>query len=166
MACLILLIVFSAILITLNPRGKFLVYRNDTTGTSEQYGYVLVESQSICDSNFGQNSLVLHRLFCTGSDKSTSKSASKRCKQETWRRTDGHTMVALLLLLLAGDVSVNPGPRRAAYPCGSCGYAVKKQGQRAIFCERCCLWVHLKCLPNMTVSTYNKLSKDENHYGL
>ncbi len=46
------------------------------------------------------------------------------------------------LLLLAGDVEVNPGPIR--YPCTVCSKSVKSN-QRGILCDRCELWTHARC---------------------
>lgn len=48
------------------------------------------------------------------------------------------------LLLLAGDIQSNPGPRRCKYPCGICSHPVKKQ-DRAVCCDNCNQWVHNSC---------------------
>ena len=48
----------------------------------------------------------------------------------------------ILLILLAGDISINPGPIR--YPCSVCGKAVATN-HRAISCDECQSWVHIKC---------------------
>ena len=62
----------------------------------------------------------------------------------------------LLILLLAGDVEVNPGPHgrgstRAKYPCGICRKACR-WGQKAIACDGCGEWYHSSCA---FVSSYN-----------
>ena len=64
------------------------------------------------------------------------------------------SLLSSILLLIAGDVEVNPGP--AKHPCGSCSKAVKSN-QRGIFCEVCYLWYHTKCI-NMCLSEYQRLS--------
>ena len=57
----------------------------------------------------------------------------------------------ILLLLMSGDVSENPGPIR--FPCVKCQKPVKRN-QRGI---QCLLWHHAKCI-DMPVSEYNYLS--------
>ena len=47
-----------------------------------------------------------------------------------------------LLLLLCGDVSLNPGPVKN--PCGICSRPIAKN-HRAILCEACYCWHHIKC---------------------
>ena len=46
------------------------------------------------------------------------------------------------LLLLSGDISLNPGPVR--YPCAVCHLSVRSN-QRALLCDECGLWCHCKC---------------------
>jgi len=47
-----------------------------------------------------------------------------------------------LLLLLSGDIQVNPRPFQ--YPCGVCKQSVK-QNQRALLCDGCDNWFHICC---------------------
>ena len=61
------------------------------------------------------------------------------------------------LLLLSGDVEVNPGPVR--YPCTSCNRPVQRN-QMGIFCNRCELWTHVKCCGVSRVA-YDRLSSEE-----
>ena len=57
-----------------------------------------------------------------------------------------------LLLLLAGDVEMNPGPTRRktsrgpsnSWPCSSCAKPIYIN-QRSYFCYQCNLWVHSRC---------------------
>ena len=49
--------------------------------------------------------------------------------------------ICALLLLLAGDVESNPGPR-PHYPCAVCDTNV---GQNAIYCKECAKWCHRRC---------------------
>ena len=62
------------------------------------------------------------------------------------------------LLLLAGDVEVNPGHVR--YPCTMCKKAVKSN-QRGILCDRCELWSHARCCA-VDASQYERLGQNEN----
>ena len=43
------------------------------------------------------------------------------------------------LILLAGDVEMNPGPAR--FPCTVCGKSVRRN-QHAVSCDRCEMWTH------------------------
>jgi hypothetical protein len=43
----------------------------------------------------------------------------------------------IIILLLSGDISTNPGPVK--YPCGKCSKHVKRN-QRGIYCEDCTYW--------------------------
>jgi len=67
-----------------------------------------------------------------------------------------HVLCAFLpLLLLAGDVHPNPGPRHPKFPCSSCTKAVKKNDP-AICCDRCDRWIHSRCC-GMSATTYSTL---------
>ena len=55
------------------------------------------------------------------------------------------TIFILLLILLGGDLEINPGPVRPKFPCHICGKAVK-WGQRAIQCDCCDDWYHKDCM--------------------
>ena len=59
----------------------------------------------------------------------------------------------LMLLLLCGDVSVNPGPPVAAYLCGICICEVK-DSDAAICCDCCDTWIHVSCDPKVTLTDY------------
>ena len=64
------------------------------------------------------------------------------------------SLFSFILLLIAGDVQINPGP--AKHPCASCSKPVKSN-QCGIFCEVCYQWYHTKCV-NMCISEYQRLS--------
>ena len=53
-----------------------------------------------------------------------------------------HTrQVVHLLLMLSGQVELNPGPYTPKFPCQICSKAVK-WGQRALACDNCDQWCH------------------------
>jgi hypothetical protein len=51
-----------------------------------------------------------------------------------------HSSFFKFLLLLSGDININPGPTN--YPCTTCNKAVRTKG---VFCTQCGLWTHQKC---------------------
>ena len=59
------------------------------------------------------------------------------------------------LLLLGGDISVNPGPQWK-FPCTICTNPVKTN-QRGICCDQCDRWLHTQCC-NVSDSTYENLA--------
>ncbi|CAG2224032.1 unnamed protein product [Mytilus edulis] len=63
----------------------------------------------------------------------------------------------LILLVISGDISLNPGP--AKHPCGHCYKAVAKN-HRAVLCEACNYWWHIKCA-NISPTSYNDLCNSE-----
>ena len=63
--------------------------------------------------------------------------------------------LTMLLLLISGDIQLNPGP--SAEPdtsvCPECNILVDWE-EEGIECECCCFWYHRKCI-NMSKETYN-----------
>ena len=57
------------------------------------------------------------------------------------------------LLILSGDISLNPGPFK--YPCSVCGKCVRSN-QKALECDGCQLWAHIKCV-GVSNTVYNEL---------
>ena len=54
------------------------------------------------------------------------------------------SFIVLNLILLCGDINVNPGPNWK-YPCGICKKPVKSN-QRGIQCGSCDVWIQTRCL--------------------
>ena len=70
------------------------------------------------------------------------------------------TLYLLYILIQAGDIEPNPGPRRAPkYPCQVCSKAVK-WGQRAVQCDHCDGWYHVDCMA-MTTQVYQSLANND-----
>jgi hypothetical protein len=66
-------------------------------------------------------------------------------KNSLYRMVYSHkhsSKVAIIALLLSGDVHPNPGPVR--YPCGVCANPVA-QNHYAVCCDSCDRWVHIRC---------------------
>ena len=55
--------------------------------------------------------------------------------------------LVIVILLLSGDVQLNPGPptRTPKYPCGVCSKNVNCD-HKAMECEDCLTWYHIKAL--------------------
>ena len=71
--------------------------------------------------------------------------ARKRVTPARLLRCSGRASTEVsVLLLLAGDIESNPGPRRPKFPCGICSRAVKDVDP-AVCCDQCNLWIHNKC---------------------
>lgn len=83
------------------------------------------------------------------------KRLTKTCKQTKCRLISASKFYGIFLLL-ASDIASNPGPCKPCYPCGTCKYAVSEK-QRAILCDTCNFWTHLKCINAMTVQQYKVL---------
>ena len=61
-----------------------------------------------------------------------------------------------ILLLLCGDVSINPGPPR--FPCGVCHCEVA-DSDPTICCDFCDNWIHVSCDPKISLVEYQNMQK-------
>ena len=80
-----------------------------------------------------------------------------RCST-TWQQSCNNLfLLKLFLLLLSGDVHLNPGPT-TCYPCSMCSRLVR-WNQKALQCDSCHLWVHCQCygVSNQQYSHYQQL---------
>ena len=79
-----------------------------------------------------------------------------------WRMIENQKFNVTLILLLSGDVSMNPGPIRN--PCIGCGRPVKCN-QQALMCDFCDKWVHRKCTnPLVCESDFFKLEDSTDNF--
>ena len=76
-----------------------------------------------------------------------------------WKSKSNKTFVlAILLLVLSGDIQTNPGPRQETiYPCGYCELKVG-WSTMALCCDNCDIWYHKNCL-EMSSGEYNLLGR-------
>jgi hypothetical protein len=63
---------------------------------------------------------------------------------------------ASYMVLLAGDISTNPGPQQVTDMCVLCKKGCRSN-QRAIQCNECDKWFHAKCI-SMNVKEFNNLA--------
>ena len=70
------------------------------------------------------------------------------------RSTPYQVNLVMVILLLSGDVQLNPGPptRTPKYHCGVCSKNVNSN-HKAMECEDCFTWYHIKCV-NMGDNMY------------
>ena len=62
-------------------------------------------------------------------------------------RTYQNRTSLVLLLLLSGDIQLNPGPRPPKFPCGICSKAVKWDYKSpSVCCDYCNIWYHQECM--------------------
>ena len=79
--------------------------------------------------------------------------------REIQNRSRHHLIISILL---CGDVHYNPGPIK--HPCISCKKSVRSN-QKAIQCDFCDEWTHLKCT-TLSNSEYNILSTSDDRFFL
>ena len=65
-----------------------------------------------------------------------------------------------ILLLVCGDVSLNPGP--VQNPCGVCHRPIART-HRAIYCDTCYCWNHMKCA-ELSPSEYALLGQSDDSW--
>ena len=66
-------------------------------------------------------------------------------KIQTFIRSRPSKTLTLHIIILSGDIQVNPGPT-SIYPCGRCKLPVICDHQRAVCCDNCNLWYHSECI--------------------
>ena len=62
-----------------------------------------------------------------------------------FRQSKLTSWLTILLILQAGDIEINPGPRRPKFPCQICQKAAKR-GLKYLHCKLCHEWNHADCL--------------------
>ena len=93
-------------------------------------------------------------LICSGFVSKSFSTSTLLSKRPT-HRTHSHSVLLFSLLLLSGDLELNPGPV-FKFPCGDCSRPCKSN-QAAIQCDSCDTWYHKKCL-SMNSQIFKTLS--------
>ena len=70
-----------------------------------------------------------------------------------------HATFCKFLLLLSGDIEINPGPE---YPCNVCQKNISLR-HRVLCCKRCDTWVHKKCA-NISEHRYKSIKNKEDGF--
>ena len=83
-------------------------------------------------------------------------------KNKTFIRSRPSKTITLLIIILSGDIQVNPGPT-SIYYCGCCELPVIWDHQRAVCCDNCKLWYHSECIElnssKMNVLQFSNISR-------
>ena len=66
-------------------------------------------------------------------------------KIKTFIRSRPSKTHRLLIIILTGDIQVNPGPT-SIHPCGCCELPAICDHQRAVCCDNCKLWYPSECI--------------------
>ena len=100
--------------------------------------------------------------LCPGQLDYSNQNGRPKKKQLEQRKVNSPSKFCFICtILLSGDVHMNPGPIK--YPCTNCKKGVRSN-QRAIRCDFCDEWTHMKCT-TISLSQFNKLStSDETFY--
>ena len=134
----LMLLTLALFTIKLLDPTPWLACTSSVTSTAETHSHSPHHAH-ISSSMFNVNSL---SLFAGRSFLRTFPSDSSR---------PGCTNVSMLLLVLCGDIQVNPGP--VANPCMGCSQPVAKN-HRHMECENCHRKIHIKC-GNVTPKNYS-----------
>lgn len=93
-----------------------------------------------------------------GREISTLNHENRRRRRKQNYRVCKLILYLILILLLSGDLEINPGPK-IKYPCGVCAKSVRNN-QDSIQCDQCDDWTHRTCL-KMSKETFQKYVEDE-----
>ena len=123
-------------------------------GLSQQYRKYW--SSSLTVNNTSNNRVSLFQ-FVIHSSNNTNQ--SQRKVRKNWSNSKinlSPKTYSVLIIVLAGNVALNPGPYKPKYPCMECSKAAK-YGQQAIECENCGAWFHRNCI-GMNETIYKVLT--------
>ncbi|CAG2239474.1 PLG [Mytilus edulis] len=122
---------------------------DDQRMTSVGMGYVAIEATK--QTNLNDIALFSLQPRCDNNN----NGGRIKIFRVNYKISNSQSYYCCILLLLSGDVSINPGPTK--FPCGSCGKAVRKN-QKGILCDGCTQWFHVKCI-ELPLDEYTELSK-------
>ena len=113
--------------------------------------YLSLTGQSV--NTWTKRAILAALVLNYGDPKSKQKRMTRHRK--SFRSVNCALYLALVILLLSGDINPHPGPR-ISNPCGFCSLAVRNN-QAALCCDICNTWIHRKCL-NMSLPEYRRLA--------
>ena len=117
---------------------------SDELSDTSALSYICVNHSSATNSTFSIAASTLKQKSFSSASKLSERSTSYSSSWFTFS-----------LLLLAGDLEVNPGPNYK-YPCGSC-FRPCKINQQSIQCDSCDSWYHRKCV-QLSEEMFNSLA--------
>ena len=69
------------------------------------------------------------------------------------------SLLVMWLIVLSGDVEVNPGPSTVKFPCKVCSKPVRRN-QRGVQCDVCDEWLHTRCV-GISNAQYSELKQSD-----
>jgi hypothetical protein len=124
---------------------------------------IIVNASSTSNlKNFGECAAYLSTVSPTTIN--TSKHYRLYDSLRTKTSADLRTLL-LLCMLRCGDVQPNPGPQKRTpkYPCVQCGRGVTSRS-KAVDCDNCGQWTHIKCSDSITNDQYDLLVEEESTF--
>ena len=135
-----------------NPQTE--VYQLNTLfGTNRQHPFACFQSLDVKNFLSYRNLSFSNAVHFSGSSNYLHK---KTTRVHSLTRS---ACLSKLLVLLAGDVELNPGPRKPKYPCIVCGKACT-WNTPAVCCDDCDGWYHTDCM-GMHPAVYSALGKPD-----
>ena len=107
--------------------------------------------------SFGLEKLYSH--FISQIFKSTK--LMKSYKTVPSHKTSAKQLIFVISLLLAGDIQSNPGPVK--FPCTTCNKNIRSNS-KAIECDVCLQWTHVKCQYSITTKQYDRICKNDDDF--
>ena len=108
----------------------------------------------------GRNDFAIEILFPTVINLKNENGRPVKSTHKQHITVNSATYCLTLFILLSGDIHYNPGPIK--YPCTECIKPVRSN-QKAIQCDFCNFWTHLKCT-NISLAEYNFLSRNDDYF--
>ena len=105
------------------------------------------------------NTSLLDSFMCSCDSLKCTASLPRSLPLRSVPRTATKWNFSLIVLLLCGDIELNPGPSpKYVFPCGYCQLPVN-WSDLAVYCNECSIWYHKSCHEIPTRSFSNQPSK-------
>ena len=119
------------------------VVKLESLSTVDQAGHLVVHLHQFFSFN-GFDFVFGSDVYRSGLHQNSLNRHFQNAQQHgTLHNKTGMRSTLFYVLLVCGDVEMNPGPTYK-YPCGTCLKPVKSN-QMGLLCSDCCTWFHIKC---------------------
>ena len=106
---------------------------------------------------FGEERLysnVVSQMFQSKTSQTTANNTNSSSK------TSPKVLFIFINFMLCGDIQSNPGP---PYPCVVCSKGIRSNS-KAISCDNCLEWTHVKCTNSISIKQYNQLCSNDSDF--